>query len=371
MLEVFCEAKRLLELGEPFAVATVLRTHGSTPQKAGSKLLVRRDGTTVGTLGGGCVEADLWEAARRALAAGGGAERKHYSLNEPIGSPHGMICGGGMDFLVEPVLRPEPLLSFARLVVAAGEGGPAVAAATVVTAASPPVELGRRVFFREGFATEGSLGSAERDAAAAAAARRLLPDGGFEWVALPGGFEVFVEAYAPPPVIVAVGGGHIGRALEGLAKRLGFLVFVLEDRQEVAVSDRFLVADVVLVAAYSEALGRLPLRGSSSVVVATRGHRLDDVALEAALATPAGYFGLVSSRRKWMLIRERLAARGVPAERLNAVRAPVGLDLGARSPDEIALSIVAEILAVNRGRGSGPLSGGSLRDRSSRRGQGA
>lgn len=340
---MFEEAIRLRERGEPFALVTVVRVRGSTPQKPGSRLLVRRDGSTLGTLGGGCVEGALQEAALRALREGRGAEVVHYALNEPIGSPHGMVCGGAMDFLIETAPAP------ADEILAARTDGPPLAVATRLRPA------GRRMILRKGRDPDGTLGDAELDAAAVRKAQELWRDGGTAVAALDDARECYIEVHVPPPLLAAVGGGHIGRAMEPLAKGLGFRFAVIDDRPAFANRDRFVEADEVLVADFAEGLSRLPLREESAVLVATRGHKYDDVALEAALRSRAGYVGLVSSRRKWILIRERLLARGVPSDRVASVHAPVGLDIGARTPEEIALSIVAEVVAWRRGRAGGPL----------------
>jgi len=155
--------------------------------------------------------------------------------------------------------------------------------------------------------------------------------------------------------MVLVGAGHISRALAPLAHSVGFSVTVIDDRPSFANPERFPMAERIVVDDFEPALRQVPLTPSTAVVIATRGHKHDDEALRAAALSPAGYVGLVGSRRKVLLIYEDLLAHGVPFERLQAIHAPVGLDIGARTPEEIAVSIIAEVLMVRSGASGRPL----------------
>jgi xanthine dehydrogenase accessory factor len=143
-----------------------------------------------------------------------------------------------------------------------------------------------------------------------------------------------------------MGGGHISKALAALAQPLGYQFHIVDDRQEFANAERFPGAVSTIVADYDVGLQDIPMNANTAVVVATRGHKYDDMAAEAAVRSPAGYVGILGSKRKNLLIYEELFRKGIPEERIRAVRAPVGLDLGGRTPEEIALSIMAEIVAV-------------------------
>ena len=203
---------------------------------------------------------------------------------------------------------------------------------------------------REDGSISGSLGGALLDERAVAVARRVANLGVSEHFNTEEGTEVFVEGFTTPPTLVMVGGGHVAKATADLAHTLGFRVFVVDDRPEFASQGRFPYADKVVVASYSQPLtDNLPLNVNSFVVVATRGHRYDDMALEAALATPARYIGLLGSKRKTLMIYQRLLEQGVPMERLKEVRAPIGLDIGALTPEELAVSVMAEIIMSRRG----------------------
>ena len=350
MREVFHEVVNELEKGDPLVVATVVRTKGSTPQKPGAKLLVRKDGSGVGTLGGGCVEGDIWFAANELLKRGGTTEHRDYHLNEDMAAQDGLVCGGTMYFLIDPVYRPEEHLLFAREIDNAYRGGPAVALATLIGASDGgSASTGAKLFIREDGTTEGTLGSPGVDSEAAKKARELMFLGKNDYVVSDTGAEYFIEAYTTPPQIVLCGGGHVSKAIAPLAKTLGFRVFVTDDREEFANKDRFPEADILVATKPEDALPQLPINPNTFIIVATRGHRYDNVALEAAAKTPAGYVGLLGSKRKTILIYEDLMRNGVPIERIKEIRSPVGLDIHARTPDEIAVSIMAEVLMFRLG----------------------
>ena len=341
----------MLEQGDQIVVATVIRTKGSTPQKPGSKLLVRKDGSGVGTLGGGCVEGDIWFAAKELMKRKGSAEYREYELNEDLAAEDGLVCGGTMYFLIDPVYSPDEYLSFAREIDEAYGGGKPVALASVIRSSGDNSDAlrGAKLFIREDGVAEGTLGSPELDRDAVKKARELMVHGKNEYVIHESGAEYFIEAYTTPPQIVICGGGHVSKAIAPLAKNLGFRVFITDDREEFANKDRFPGADIVVPLKPEEALLQLPINPNTFIVVATRGHRYDNVALEAAAKTSAKYVGLMGSKRKTILIYEDLIRNGMSLERVKEIRSPVGLDIHARTPDEIAISIMSEILMFRLG----------------------
>ncbi len=355
MREVFHEAAAELDEGRPVVVATVVRTKGSTPQKPGAKLLVRDDGSGVGTLGGGCVEGDIWFAAQELMRRGGSAQYRDYELNEDLAAEDGLVCGGTMYFLIDPVYEAGSYLDYAREIDAAYAGGPAVALATVTAAGDRAGTLGARLFIREDGSTEGTLGSPDMDREAVKKARDLMVHGKNEFVTMKDGPEFFVEAYTTPPQMVLCGGGHVSKAIAPLAATLGFRVFVTDDREEFANSDRFPEADIIVAEKPESALPQLPINPNTFIIIATRGHRYDNVALEAAALTPAKYVGLLGSKRKTILIYEDLIRTGLPIERIREIRSPVGLDVRGRTPEEIAVSIMAEVLMFRLGGTGQPM----------------
>ncbi len=355
MKEVIQEAVKLLESGQPGVLATVVRTKGSTPQKAGAMLLVRQDGSGVGTLGGGCVEGDIWFAAKEILRRRGGPEFKDYFLNEDVAARDGLVCGGTMYFFLEPLWSPDDYVEIGEQLIEAYEGGDAVSLATVVNVADGGKNLGAKLLLRLDGSTVGTLGDTELDFRATEVAQRVADVGSIESFSTDDGTEVFVEGFTTPPTLVMVGGGHVGKATADLAHNLGYRVFVVDDREEFSNKARFPYAEQVVVAPYDQWSQHLDVNVNSFIVAATRGHRFDDMALESALTTRARYVGLLGSRRKNLMIYQRLSMEGVPLERLKEIHAPVGLDIGALTPEELAVSIMSEIIMVRRGGKGGPL----------------
>ena len=336
----------LAQAGRPFAVATVVRTHGSTPQVVGAKLLVTDDdarGKAAGTLGGGCVEADAILEARKVLREGGRSLRAH-ELTEELAWNTGLVCGGTMWILAE---RGEDALSAGGRsvlddLVRASHGGPPLAIATLLSRQGRDISFAGRAFIDAEGRVVGSLGDSSIDDRAAAAAADQLPHGTPRVVSLDEGRDLLVDPVAGRPQLVVAGGGHVALAIARQASLLDFDVTILEDRPEFADPQRFSGAHVIQ-GDVPAAIASFEYGWSSYLVIATRGHKLDADCILAAVKTPARYIGLLGSRRKTVLIEKMLRDEGVDDSRIRAIHAPVGLDLGGRTPAEIALSVLAEI----------------------------
>ena len=349
MKEVIQEAIKLLQSGKSGVLATVVRTKGSTPQKSGAMLLVREDGSGVGTLGGGCVEGDIWFAAKEILRRGGGPEFKDYFLNEDIAARDGLVCGGTMYFYLEPVRKEEDFVPIGDELINAYEGGEPVGLATVVNVAKGGTNLGAKLLLRLDGTTTGTLGDPALDARATELAAQVAEFGNIESFITDDGTEVFVEGFTTPPTLIMVGGGHVGKATADLAHNLGYRVYVVDDRPEFANPERFPYAEETVVSSYENWPENLDINVNTFIVAATRGHRYDDLALESALTTKARYIGLLGSRRKTIMIYQRLISQGIPVDRLKQVYAPIGLNIGGLTPEELAVSIMSEIIMVRRG----------------------
>ena len=338
-LDVLREALRLTEAGEPIGLATLVATRGSTPQKVGARLIAAGGRRLAGTLGGGAVEAESVSEATR--AAGGQAPGvREYTLSSGL-DDWGLACAGTMLVFGERLdRRAQGWLTRAIRALEGGDGVAAVAALDGAAAGSRVLVAGDEVM--------GTLADPALDAAAVALGRRVLESEAPE-LADAGGVRLYAEPFGPPPALIILGAGHVGKALSILGSGLGVAVTVVDDRAEYATPERFPEADRVVVAPAEEALGWLPIGAKTAIVVAMRNHDLDYVATAAALRTSAGYVGLVGARRKAVLFTERLVAGGIPAARVRELRAPVGLDIGARAPVEIAVSILAEWLMVRQG----------------------
>ncbi|MDG0866181.1 XdhC family protein [Candidatus Lucifugimonas marina] len=356
MEQVFRAASDEITAGNDMVVATVVKTSGSTPQKPGAKLLVRADGSGVGTLGGGCVEGDIWFAASQLLKSGGAAEMRDYELNEDLAAEDGLVCGGTMYFLLDPIRKPEVAKDFTDEVVAAYEGGAPVAVASLMKVPEgSELAVGSKLLIRENGSTSESLGDEKLDSHAMNSARKLMAMGKNDYITAESGDEYFVEAYTTPPTLVLAGGGHVSKAISSIAAGLGFRIFIIDDREEFSNPDRFPEAEQTVVSDYGSAFEKLPIGTNSFIVIATRGHRYDASATASAMRTPASYVGLLGSKRKTILIFEELFAEGFTMEEVQSVRSPIGLNISARTPEEIALSIMAEIVGFRLGGDGGTL----------------
>jgi len=345
-VNLFERMAELRDAGRKFAVATVVRTQGSTPQVVGAKLIVVEDdarGKAAGTLGGGCVEADAIDTAREVLAQGGRSLRA-YELTEDLAWNTGLVCGGTMWILVE---RGDDALNGAGQsmiddLVRAASGETPIAIATLLARAGRDVQFAGRVFVTGDGAATGTLGDAALDRRATDAAVDQLRHGSARLVSVDEGRDVLIEPVSSKPHVVIAGGGHVALAIARQAQLLDFNVTVIEDRPEFADPSRFGGASV-LEGDVPSTLGALDYGWNSFVVVATRGHKLDADCVLAAIGTNARYIGLLGSRRKTVLIEKMLRENGIADDRIAVIHAPVGLDLGGRTPAEIALSVMAEI----------------------------
>jgi xanthine dehydrogenase accessory factor len=349
MLEIFREVDQILSRDEPFALATVVRTKGSTPQKPGSKLLVRKDGTFTGTLGGGCVEADAFTAAKLAMEEKAAPEVHDFTLSDELARQDGLVCGGSMEILID---RPEedPLFNqYTTDINNAYRGGQPVALAVLTDPGNTAATVGSKLLIREDGSTLGTLGGPTLDLSALDTAREMMDFGRSGFIAGPDKSEMFIEAFTRPPTIVIAGAGHIALSIYRLARFLNYQVVIVDDRPEFANRDRFPEAHDIVPKDFAEGIRELNITPNTFIIVATRGHKWDDIALLEAARTPARYVGLLGSKRKAILIYQRLYEEGIPHDRIQEIRSPVGLNFGGRSIEEIALSIVAEIEMLRHG----------------------
>ncbi len=254
-MDIYEEIVRLGRLGQRCALATIVQVRGSIPSFESAKLLVREDGSMLGTIGGGCVEAEVWNAAREVIASG---KPKHlsFSLGQDAAYDNGLICGGQLDVFVEPVM--------------------------------------------------------------------------------------------PQPAAYIFGAGHISKSLSKVADLAGFRTVVIDDREAFANRERFPEADEVHAGEYESVFPQLPVNESSYIVIVTRGHRDDMRVLKWAVGTNARYIAMIGSKRKVIGVVRELEKEGIPAVAFERMFAPMGFDIGAITPEEIAVAVVAEMIAVRR-----------------------
>ena len=354
MREVFPRLREALAAGEPFAVATVVRVEGSAPRAVGASLVVTGDGAVAGGVSGGCVEAAVHELCRQALADGRARTERFGTSEDPFAV--GLTCGGTLEVLVRPVTA-QGVDALRRAVEAEAAGR----AAVLVTLVSPvssagPEWLGRTLLLDEDGVT-GSLGSADLDGAAARAAERALRTGRdgvlpLERAGAHDGAEVLVEVVAPPPRMLVFGAVDPAAALTRMGGFLGYRVTVCDARALFATRARFPEADEVVVRWPAEYLRTTAVDERTVVCVLTHDEKFDVPLLEVALRGPAGFVGALGSRRTHEDRSARLLARGLSPAELERLSSPIGLDLGACTPEETAVAIVAEVVAQRRG-GSG------------------
>jgi xanthine dehydrogenase accessory factor len=344
MESLYRDIVRLYDEGAPFSLGTVTYTAGSTPQRAGARAVFLPGGEILGTLGGGCMEA---EARRRGLnmVRGGGAELLELHLDDDFGWDDGLICGGTAHIFLQPRPEEEPVFRAAvALHDARGRG-----CTVLVTAGSA---MGRTCLVRSQEATVGDLGNAALQAAVEETARGLLLEGREEpqrVVLKEFGATLYFEPILPKPVCFIAGAGHIGAALSHYAARCGFDVAIVDDRPSLCNSERLPDASHVLVGDIVETVRNWPKTPDSYWVIVTRGHRHDAVVLREIVHAPVAYLGMIGSKRKILTIYEEFIAEGLATpEELARIHAPVGLDIGAITVDEIALCIAAELVMARR-----------------------
>ena len=255
MTDIYQEIVRIKSEGEEAALVTIVTTTGSTPREEGAKMLVKADGSILGTIGGGNLEAQVIEEAIKVIGQGK-PKRIHIGLTAKEVEEEGMLCGGELEVFIEPILTPPTLYIF--------------------------------------------------------------------------------------------GGGHISLPLAKMGKLLGFKIAVIDDRAEFANPDRFPEAEIILADHFTKSFPKLKIDKSSCIVIVTRNHQYDDIVLEWAVGTQAKYIGMIGSKTKNKAIFSHLLAKGISRELLDKVHAPIGLEIHAQTPEEIAVSILAEIVTVRR-----------------------
>ena len=279
-------------------------------------MLVGAEGRLAGSVGGGCVEADIIAAALAAQVDARPAVLTHH-LNADLAGDLGLSCGGSLDIFVEPLV-PEP--AYVAALTAAASAGTGVVRT----------------------ATDWLRGPLKTFAPARAARGQGRP------AMLTADRRFVIERLMPAPRVLVFGAGHVGAAIARAADAAGFRVAVVDDRQEFADPARFPQTIAVLAAVPAVALARTPLTRADAVVIATRGHRQDAEILALVAGSAAGYVGMLGSRRKRIVVTKGLSRVGVPRNALARVRVPIGLPIGAVTPEEIAVSVVGELIQFRR-----------------------
>ena len=322
---------------KPIALATVIQTWGSSPRRVGAKMAIMPDGGISGSVSGGCVEGAVYEEGLEALKLNR-PKLLHFGVADETAWEVGLACGGSIDVFVKPL--DTNLFKSLRSVLM--EESPAV---DLIVVRGPEELLGREMLVREDGSVTGTL-SDKLNADALKLARETLTTGESRRLMLDEGVEVFADVILPPPSLIAVGGVHITIALMALAKTLGYRTVVVDPRSAFGNTERFPHVDRLIQKWPQEAFQEIPLTRSTAVAMLTHDPKLDDPALKIALPSPAFYIGALGSRTTQAKRRKRLLDEGLTEEQLNRLHGPIGLDIGAGTPEEIAMSIMAEIVAA-------------------------
>ncbi len=328
--------------GRRVACCRLVETRGSTPQKAGAAMLVFDDGSQAGTLGGGCVEA---EVKRQALATLGQRDAAvvRFQLDDDYGWDDGLICGGRMQVLIDPLAESDTRNYFEQIRARSSQGGGLTEAIVFDAEATGLPSTASYLFDAEGQLIAHLRGPVESRLAPAAVRQGLRPLSDRPRPAARNG--VAYLPLLPRCRLVIVGGGHVGRAVGQLAADLDFDVWVVDDREEYVAEARFPQAQRRIAGAMSETLPKLEITPDTYCLIVTRGHNHDEEALYNLVDRGARYVGMIGSKRKIKLIFDDLLAEGISPEALRRVHAPVGLEIGSQTVMEIAVSIAAELVA--------------------------
>ncbi len=332
-VHLWAAAGRLAENRTPAALATVARQRGSLPMASDAKMLVTKDGDRWGTVGGGCVEADIIEQALTTIETGL-PTFVHHTLNADLAGDLGLSCGGTVELFLEPVTASSEMAHLCHAVSAGIQSRTPVTVLTKLDWSDGPakaamvgaeiVSVGRGVEMSSGEVADypRTGGATLVDEARA----------------------MFIERFQRLPRVIIFGAGHVGVAIAKVAASAGFYVVVSDDREDFANEDNVPDAHEILVGDFNAVIDRLAIDEDDYILATTRGHSYDASIVERTAASRARYVGMLGSRRKKEIIWKALREAGVPSEHLERVRTPIGLDIGADTPGEIAVSVVAELI---------------------------
>ncbi len=339
-LEVYKKAAQVLKKGENVALITVISTTGSTPGKVAYKMLVwGKSGKTIGTVGGGLTEANMINAARNILPK---TKSQVFRFDlDGIQDDEKGICGGSIELLIETFDKKNlPLFEELSIVTENGDKG-------VLISIISPEKSPKKIFLKSADQADVTgdvsfspkvIESIKKLAAEEQSAKQTLEDG----------TEIFVETIPEQPMVFIFGAGHLSYYISRYARSLNFRLTICDDRAEFANKNRFPDAANIIVESFERVFDKIDINKNSYVVIVTKGHKCDEIVLEKAVKTDARYIGMIGSKRKTSTILKRLHKRGIPEESLRKIYSPIGVSIGALTPQEIALSIVCELVKIRR-----------------------
>jgi xanthine dehydrogenase accessory factor len=341
---IYHELAGLLERKERLAFAVLIETKGSTPQKCGAKAIFLPDGRVIGTLGGGCLEAETRQKALRALETGEPFTFRAV-LDDDFGWDDGLICGGSVQTFVQP--NPQSGKVWQALLAE-----PALRQRRVLATITTGEHTGKRALFagQELVVADDMPVDLLSELSGKCVSLLAEPEPEPSLFALHPSLFVYFEPILPRPVLVICGGGHVGCAVGKLAAWSGFDVVAIDDRASFANKERFPDATKIIVDDPAKVMKDFPLDADTYVCIVTRGHRHDAVILKEVIHSQAGYIGMIGSKRKVRTVMEGFINEGVAtAEDFRRIRTPMGLAIHSLTVEEIAVSVVSELIAVRRG----------------------
>jgi len=347
--DVFQSAIDILERGDKAAISTIIASKGSLPMSEKSKMLVTPEGKIIGTVGGGCLEADVWTEARRVMEEGKSSIQK-FILTEKYAGESGLNCGGIVEILTEPL--PEQGRSIFRAILELKDTGHRGTLITILSDHPRYPEGQRKLLLCDDGSTVGTLGDAALEAFVARKGQDVLR--GEEFAILDyqlddgSTIQLFMEPVLPTPTVYVFGGGHVSFFVVRAAKLAGFKVKVIDDRPAFANKERFPEADAAMVMEFDQIKEAFDFGQDDYIVLVTRGHQHDQQILEQIYDCEARYVGMIGSKSKIAKMWKRLESRGIDHKFLERVHAPIGLNIGADTPEEISISIVAELIRERR-----------------------
>jgi xanthine dehydrogenase accessory factor len=350
MEDIYSEIVKLLRSGTPVSLATIIHVAGSSPRGLGSKYLVPKGGPAMGSVSGGCLEAQVWDGAMESFKERTSALMR-FRLDDDNMEDSGLICGGTVTILIEPLQSEQGshLDIYQRIKEMREKGENGLLASVVSRGGAPISPQGSKLLYgveREkwGFLLEGKAFEEHLRHWWAENPIRELRVQSFE--SNGESIEILLEPIRMDPTLYIFGAGHLAQALSPLGKMADFRVVVIDDRPMFANTERFPEADQVLVEPFEMIFDKLQINAQSYVVIVTRGHLYDGEVLEQAVQTNAGYIGMIGSKRKIAVLYKALIEKGIKKELLDRVYAPIGLHIHSESPPEIAISIMAELIKV-------------------------
>jgi xanthine dehydrogenase accessory factor len=348
MQDIYSEIVKALEKKEKCVLATLINRKGSAPRAVGAKYLIKEDGTSLGSIGGGCVEAEVWQKAQKVMEEAKG-EILHFDLTSEQLAEGGLICGGNIDIFLEP-LKEDFLNIYQEAARIRQKGGSAILATLVSVDGDFPEGEGSKILMKTSGEKVGSLlGGVELEKKILGEGELMVREKKPKVLVLSSEnrkAEILLEPVFSESTVYIFGGGHISEQLAPLAMKVHFKVVVIDDREMFANRERFPEVDELIVSEFDKCFDQLNIDDSSYMVIVTRGHLFDGFVLEQAVKTNARYIGMIGSRQKIKTLYQNLMEKGISKDALNRVHAPIGLDINSETPEEIAVSIVAELIKV-------------------------